>query len=147
MYATLIDADWCTSLHACRTDAVTSNTFCQVRNGRFCNTSARYHPSSDVHQSVEEGTGSDDDGLGTKFTAPDGAHAKDALSDGRTIGHCFYQQLVGLVLPDVEIRRFIEYGAPFPNELSSVALGTRAPDGRTFRTIQHSELYGSGICH
>ena len=147
MNAALVDTNRCTSLHTSRTNAVTSDTLSKVRHGRLCNTSTRNHLSSNVHQTIEEGACSNDDSLCSDFSAPDGLDAHHLFPDGRTVRHCFHQQFISLVLPDVEIRSCIQNGAPLPDKLSSITLGTRTPDGRTFRTVEHAELDGSGICY
>ena len=130
--APLVDADWCSRFHSCRCDSPSGDAFREMMNGRFCASSTFHHLSSHVHQSVEESAGSNDDALGIEFCTPDGAHA-DCLS-------VCYEQLVGLVLPDVEVVGMVEDGSPFPDELATVALSTRTPYGRSLSYIKHTEL-------
>ena len=147
MNATLIDTDGSARLHASRTDAVAGDAFGEMGHGGFGDASTRYHLPTDMHQAVEEGAAGDDDGLGPDFCAPDSLHAHHLIPDGETVRHRLYQQLIGLVLPDVEIRRGIQHGAPFPDKLTPVALGTRTPNGRSLAAIEHTELDGGGIGH
>ena len=106
-------------------------------DGRFCDASSRHHLASDVHQSVEEGAGGDHHALRPDLRAPDGCDAHGLA--------LFDDELVGLVLPDVQMVGFIEHTAPFPDEFSTVALCTRAPHGRSFASVEHAELDGGGI--
>ena len=145
MYGTLVDTNRCARLHTCRTDAVTSDALSKVGYGRYA--SARHHFPSDVHEAVQERTSSNDDGLCSDFSTPDGLDADHLFPDGKSVRHGFYQQFIGLVLPDVKIGRCIQYGAPLPDKLTSVALGTRTPNGRPLRAVQHAELDGSSIRH
>ena len=110
----------------------------QVRNGRFGDASASNHFAPDVHQAVEKRARGDDNGLGPQLDAPDSAHA-----DGLSV---LYQQLIGLILPDVQTVGFIDMAPPFPDEFPAVALRPRAPDGRSFAQVQHAELDGCGVC-
>ena len=51
------------------------DALCEMLHGGFGDASARHHLSADVHQSVEEGAGSDDYGFCPEGDAPDGFHA------------------------------------------------------------------------
>ena len=108
-------------------------------HGRFGASSAFHHLSAHVHQTVEEGSRSDDDALCIELGTPDGAHA-----DGLAVSH---EELVGLVLPDVEVVGVVEDGSPFPDKLATVALCARTPYGGTLSDVQHSELDGSLVGH
>ena len=44
-------------------------------------------------------------------------------------------------MPDVETVGVVEHGAPLPDELAAVALRPGTPYGRTFRAVEHAELY------
>ena len=132
-----VDAHWCAGFHSRRGDAVAADALREVFDGGFCNPPSTYLAASDVQESVEECPCGDDDAFGLDFCSPDCAHA----------GHLavFHKQFLHLVLPDVESGGVVELFAPFPNELSPVALRPRAPHGRSFRTVEHSELYGGGV--
>ena len=67
-----------------------------------------------------------------------------SLPTGRGRGRGCYQFL-HLVLPDVEVRRVIEHGAPLPDELPSVTLSSRAPHGRALRLVEHTQLDGTEV--
>ena len=54
---------------------MTGDALCEICNGWFGNTSARYHLASDMHESIEEGASSDDHTFGVEFCAPDGPDA------------------------------------------------------------------------
>src|SRR5574344_19874 len=127
--AALVDADRCSRFHSCSRDSPSGDTFCKMMNGRFCASATFYHLSAHVHQSVEESAGSNDDALAVELSAPDGAH-----TDGFSVGN---EQLVGLVLPDVEVVGVVEYGSPLPDEFTTVALSTRTPYGRSLADVQH----------
>ena len=150
MDATLIDTNRSTRLHASRANAMTCDALRKVRYCRLSNTSTRYHSSSDVHQSVQKSTSGHDDTPGSQFTAPDGLYTHHLFYMLLCHNNIFYQQLISLVLPDIQVGRFIKHGAPFPNKFASVALGSRTPNGRSFRTVQHSKLDSCGVsdqCH
>ena len=124
---------------------MTRDALCEVCHRWFCDASARHHLPPDVHQAVEEGAGSDDDALGVDLCSPDGAHADSSHFCALCLLCALREQFLCLILPDVEISGFIEMAAPFPDEFSSVALGSRAPYGRPLAYVQHSELDGGGI--
>ena len=111
----------------------------KMGNGRFCNATTSHHLSSYMHQPVEESTCCYNDTLGINLCAPDGAYANGLL--------VFHNQFISLILPYFQILRFIESFSPLPDKLASVALGTRAPNGRPFANVQHTELDGGGISH
>ena len=137
--APLVDAHRRSGFHSCRRDSPSGDALGEVVHGRFCASSAFYHLSSHVHQSVQESAGSDDDALGVELGSPDGAHA-----DGLAVGN---EQFVGLVLPDVEMVGVVEDGSPFPYKLAAVALSTWTPYGRTLSDVEHSNLDGGLVGH
>ena len=164
IHAAGIDAYRRARLHACRAYAEGVDALGEMERGRLCNAAARKHAASDVHQSVEEGAGGDDDAAGIELNAPDGADAGDGgggvagcsgvagYSGYSGISGCSgisgisgYYQLFNLVLPDVEVRCLVKLMAPFPYEFATVALCSRTPHGGTFRTVEHPELNGSAV--
>ena len=76
-----------------------------------------------VHQSVEESSRRDNHGACVDGDAPQGAHAAYYA--------VFGQHFAGFVLPDVKIVCVVEVVAPGGDEFRAVALGTRAPHGRS----------------
>ena len=50
-------------------------------------------------------------------------------------------------MPDGKILCVLENLAPLPDELTPVALGARAPHGRSFRAVEHTELNGRCVRH
>ena len=150
MNRALVDTYRGACLHTGSRDAVTGNALREVGYGRFCDTTSSHHLPSNVHQTVEEGACCDHHTSRIEFCAPDGAHADGSDSGVPVIvvlSSLFYEQFIGLVLPDVEIFGFIEMPAPFPDELPTVALGTGAPHGGSLSYVEHTELDGGGICH
>ena len=137
MNTSLVNSDRSTGFHSGCSDTPSGDALRKVVYGRFGASSAFYHLSSYMHQSVEECSSGDDDALGIEFGSPDGFYA-----DGFSVS---YEQFVSLVLPDVEVVGVVEDGSPFPDKLSSVALGTGAPYGRTLSDVEHSELDGGFI--
>ena len=91
----------------------------------------------DVHQSIEECACGDDDSLGAYLHAPYRLH-----TDGLSVLH---YELLGLVLPDVEVRCAVDDASPFPYKLFSVTLGAGRPHGRSFTFVEHPELDSGGI--
>ena len=75
VYASGINADGCTRLHAVGSNAMTRDGFCQVIGGRFCTSSSGQHFTAYVHQSVQECTGSKDDTFRLECDAPAGRYA------------------------------------------------------------------------
>ena len=102
-----------------------------------------------MHQAVQECASSDDDTFGIKFCPPDSTHANGTNDWIARIRICriFYQEFICLILPDIQILRFIEMSAPLPNEFPSIALSSWTPHSRTLAYVQHTELYGGGISH
>ena len=72
-----------------------------------------------MHQTVQESASRHDDAFRIKFSTPDCPHADGAHPN--LTSDLFRDQLVCLVLPDIEIFRFIEFSSPFPDKLPSVA--------------------------
>ncbi len=86
-----------TRLHAIRTNPMARNALCKVVNSRLCTSSTLHLSLTDMHQSVEEGSRSDNHCTCIDINTPyrfDTQHL--------TI---LCQQLVGLILKDVEIVR------------------------------------------
>ena len=137
MNTSLVNSDRSAGFHSGSSDAPSGDALRKVVNGRFGASSAFYHLSSYMHQAVQECSCGDDDALGVELGSPDGFYA-----DGLSVSN---EQFVCLVLPDVEVVGMVEDGSPFPDKLSSVALGTGAPYGRTFADVEHSELDGGFI--
>jgi hypothetical protein len=94
---------------------------------------------ADMHQSVEEGAGGDNNGSGTELYAPNGSYAH-----GFTVLH---DELVGLILPDIEVICVVENSAPFPDKLSAVTLGPGRPYGWTLAFVEHTELDSCPVRH
>ena len=108
-------------------------------HGRFGTSSTFYLMSTNVHESIEECSGSHDDTFRTKFHSPNGHH---------TYGFAiFYNQFVSLILPYVEVIGAVKHGSPFPNELPPVALCARTPHGRAFADVEHTKLNGRIVGH
>ena len=137
MNGTGIDTDGSTGLHACRAYSQFFDGTGEMCGCRFGTTSTGDLLSSDVHQSVEKGAGCNHHGTCRKCGIPDGSHT--------TYFSLFNEDFRNLILPDVKIVRVFEVLSPFRDETCAVALGTRTPHGRTFRTVQHLELNGCGI--
>ena len=154
MNAPLVNAHRRSCFHSSRVYAVLRDALRQSFGSRLRYTSALHHPSSDVHQSVQERTGCQYHAWCPKFSTPDGLHARYSFSLSLYL-FClslYYSdrlnyQLLNLVLPDVQISRFIEHAAPLPDELATVALRPRTPYGWPFRAVQHPELDGCSIRH
>ena len=117
VYRALVKSYGCARLHSCGANAPSRDGLGEVCNGRLGAASAWNLMSSDVHQTVEKGAGRDDDTLCAYLYAPYRAHA-----DGFPV---LYEQLVGLILPDVEIGGAVKSRPPPPDKLSSVALRAR----------------------
>ncbi len=115
MYCPFVEPHGCTSLHPSGAYPPACNRLCKMIGSRFCNPAPCHFMMADVHESVEEGSCGDDNSASTELDAPD-----------RSYADCFtvlYDELVGLVLPDVEIIGVVEDAPPFPNKFSAVALG------------------------
>ena len=137
MHAPAVDAHRCTRLHPPVCDAMFGDGFGQFVRCRFRHASARQHGPSHVHQSVEERARRQYHALGAERHAPQGDHSPHFA--------ILYQQPAHGVLPDVQIRCILQHLTPRPNELIAVALRTRAPHGRPFRTVQYAELDGGAV--
>ena len=114
---------------------------------RLGDTTTGYHFPSYVHQAVEESSCRHDNGFGTQLHAPDGLHSYHLLRLLLCHRNRLHQQLISLVLPDIEVVGMVQDTTPFPDKLPTVTLGTRAPHGRSFTAVKHSELDGCGIRH
>ena len=123
VYRTAVNAHRGTRLHAIRTNPMARNALCKVVNSRLCTSSTLHLSLTDMHQSVEEGSRSDNHCTCIDINTP---YRFD--TQYLTI---LYQQLVGLVLKDVEIVRMVEYCAPFPDKFTTVTLCSRTPNGRS----------------
>ena len=137
MNTSLVDSDRSTGFHSGSSDAPSGDALRKVVYGRFGASSAFYHLSSYMHQAVQECSCGDDDALGVELGSPDGFYA-----DGLSVSN---EQFVCLVLPDVEVVGMVEPVAPFPNELSPIALRPWRPHGRSLALVEHSELDGGEI--
>ena len=132
---------------------MTGDTLCEMCYGRLGYSAASHHLPSDMHQTIQEGTGRNNHSLSPQLHAPDSPHSlHGALRHPfhgalRVIRRVLHQQLLRLVLPDIKVRRFIQPAAPLPDKLPTVTLGTGTPHRRSFTTIQHPELDGCGIRH
>ena len=129
----------CARLHPVTAYAMAGDALREVVCRRLGDAPTLHLARSDMHQSVEERARREHDAPGVERGAPDGFHAH-----GHTV---FHQQLLHLVLPDVEVRRVVERLSPFPNEFAAVALCPGTPHGRSFRHVEHAELYRRGIGH
>ena len=139
MHRACVDAHRRTGLHAQRVDAQCGERVGEKCRSRFGATSTHHGFPSDVHQSVEEGAGRDDNGLGVKLRTPNRSYATS---------HAMLRDDFGnFVLPDVKVVGVFQTSTPFGDEADAVALGTRAPHRRSFRTVEHAELNGGGIRH
>ena len=58
-----------------------------------------------------------------------------------------YRQSGHTVLPYIEVGRGVELLAPVGDKFLPVGLSARAPHGRTFRAIEHSELDAAAVGH
>ena len=132
------------------------DALCQALGGRLCYTSAFHHFPTNVHQTIEEGASSNNYALGVYLCTPDGLHAYYlfcgpqrclGIRDSFAIRDGLNEELIDLVLPNVKILGFIEYMTPFPDKLSSIALGTGTPYGRPFTYVQHTKLDGGSISY
>lgn len=137
VYRSGVDADGRSGFHAGRLNAQTFDGTGQERAGRFGASAALNLFASDVHQSVEEGAGRDDYAAGVELCAPYGAYAGYMALLGEQLGH--------LVLPDVQVGGVFQNLAPFLDEAHAVALGARAPHGRSFGAVEHAELDGGAV--
>ena len=59
----------------------------------------------------------------------------------------FYKQFVHRVLPDIQVGDVVKYFAPSPDKLLAVALCTRTPHRRAFRSVEHAELNRCAVGH
>ena len=91
-----------------------------------------------MHQTVEEGSCSNDGTAAVESGSPYGRYTAD-------IPLCVCQYFCSLVLPDVKVYGVFKRFPPFIDEFHAVALSARAPHGRTLGAVQHAELYGSSI--
>ena len=149
MYRPLVYTHGCTCLHTRRSDTVSRDTFSKMLYGWFGNPSACHHLPSDMHQSVEERSGCNHNSPRTQLHAPYRLHTNNPLCVLRLSSNSrlLHQQLFCLVLPDIEVGGLIQSSAPFPDKLTTVALGTGTPHGRSLASVQHTELDGCGIRH
>ncbi len=123
--------------HSSRSNAPARDALGEVIGGRFGAPAPRYLMVADVHQSVKEGAGGNDDGLGAEGHPPDGGDAYGLAM--------LHDELVGLVLPDVEVGRMVERATPLPDKLAAVTLCAGRPDGRSLAFVEHAKLYGSAV--
>ena len=148
MHRALVYPHGCAGLHPFRTDAVACYALGEMRHGWLCAPSSSHHLTPYVHQSVEESAGGHHHSLCSQLCPPDGPYSRHLrLFFAIGVGILMRQQLVCLVLPDAEVGRVVEHAPPFPNEFCAVALSSRAPYGRTFAAVEHTELYGCGVGH
>ena len=85
-------------------------------------------------------------GLGRFRTVGRGCASVDAISMGRDICDCRCEkQLDRSILPQIEIRCVFQHMAPFLGKPAFIALCSRAPHGRTFRAVEHPELYRRSV--
>ena len=75
-------------------------------------------------------------------------------SQSRTDSFClaiFHNHLHHFILPHIQPIRMLQNFPPICRKFHSVTLSSRTPHGRSFRKIQHPELYGTAIrnngCH
>ena len=95
VYALSVDAHRGTRLHASGRNAVAGDGFSQVIRCRFRTASSCQHLVSDVHQTVQESTGSQHHAFGMKRHSPASHQA----------GHfaVLHQQLFHRILPDMQV--------------------------------------------
>ena len=74
-----------------------------------------------------------------KHDIPNSTYARD-LS-------VFNEDFAGFVLPNVQVGCILQNEAHFLYVSCAVALCARTPHGRTFGAVEHSELYGRGVCY
>ena len=139
VYAFSVDAYRGTCLHASGRNAVAGDGFSQVIRCRFRTASSCQHLVSDVHQPVQESTGSQHHTFGMKRHSP-ASHQAGHFS-------VLHQQLFHRILPDMQVGQVLQNFSPGPDKFPAVALGTRTPHGRSLGTVQHTELDGGLVCH
>ena len=117
----------------------------QLQRGWFGTATARQFHASDVHQTIQEGAGGENDALGIESHAEVGLDTRGDghLPSSQRGGLC--KKMADLVLPDVQVGGVLQHLAPRPDELAAVALRTRAPHGRSLGAVEHTELQGAGI--
>ena len=124
VYASLVYAHGCSRLHPSHLNAILGNALGKMENGRFGNPSPNHLLPSDVHQTIEKCSCGYHDALSSQFSTPDSLHANRLA--------ILYEQLVGLVLPDVQVVGIVECCSPLPDKLTPVALSAWRPNGRSF---------------
>ena len=137
VYTSSVDAYGCARLHTPYAYAVAGYALAEVQDSRLGASATRHLMLADVHESVEECACRHHHRAGMECYSPDGGN-----SHSHTV---FDDECVCLVLPDIQIVGVVKYFAPFPDELSPVALRPWRPNGWAFSLIEHSELYGSGV--
>ncbi len=105
----------------------------------FCHASACQLGASDVHETIQEGTGGEDDAFGSEGDVEQGGEPGyfAVFDDKFTHG----------VLPDMQVGGVLQYFAPCPDELVAVTLRTRAPHGGAFGAVEYAELDGGLVSH
>ncbi len=132
MNTSLVNADRSACFHPFRSYTPASDTFCEMVDSRFCASSAFDHFSSDVHETIEKCTGSDDNAFSMKFCIPNGTYT-----------YCFTlfdNKLFCLILPYIEIWGVVNDRTPFPDKFTTITLGTRTPYCRPLSNVQHTKL-------
>ena len=145
MNATFVDTYRGARLHSGCADPMTGDAFRQMGHSRFCNPATSDHLPTNVHQSIEESACCQNHTLSIDLCAPNGSYANGLFCLLLCHSNRFYHQFVSLILPDIEVGGCIEVSAPLPDELSSVALGSWRPNGRSLAHVQHPELYGGSV--
>ena len=88
--------------------------------------------ASDVHQTLQEGSGGQDDRLCFENNTHTGCNAPDFSLFDAQVDHG--------ILPKIEVGCIFEHTAPFGRKFGLIALRSGTPHGRTFRSVQHAEL-------
>ena len=139
MYRAGIDSDGCACFHAGGADAMFRDGIGQ-KSSCWLRATASFHLSAAyVHQSVQESACGDDYGARFEASAP---HGLDSANSS-----LFNDDFCGFVLPHIQVGRIFQPASPFLDEARAVTLCPWAPHGRSFRTVQHAELYGAGVRH
>ena len=106
---------------------------------RFGNTSAIPLVAPHVHLSVKECASREHYGASLEFDSHSRTHPCD-------IAVIIDHKLCHIVLPHRQAGYIFKRQAPHLTEAHPVRLRTRAPHSRTFRAVQHTELYRGAVC-
>ena len=127
-----IDADGGAGFEFIGADAEVAELVGEQGGGGFAEATSGEVDLSDVYSAVEEGAGGEDDFTGAKGLA--------LLGDDASRVVIFHEDGGDEVLSEVEVGLVFEQLFPEEGELLFVALGSGAPHGRSFGTVEHTEL-------